>query len=117
MNFETPPVLMQADPRVKAAAGKAAVMYGPVVYCAEGCDNTGSKLHELYLSSDANFEIKFDDTFKSNIIIADGFKKLSCGSLYSPVDSNYEKTKIKLIPFAYHANRGASDMMVWLNLK
>lgn len=117
VNFEMRPVLMQADPRVKAAAGKAAVMYGPVVYCAEGGDNTGSKLHELYLSSDANFEIKFDDTFKSNIIIADGFKKLSCGSLYSPVDSNYEKTKIKLIPFAYHANRGASDMMVWLNLK
>lgn len=37
--FETPAHYVYANPQVRADAGKAAIMRGPLVYCLEECDN------------------------------------------------------------------------------
>lgn len=39
LSLDMPPCFVEANPAVKADAGKVAVMRGPVVYCAEECDN------------------------------------------------------------------------------
>ncbi|MGI6316590.1 MAG: glycoside hydrolase family 127 protein [Christensenellales bacterium] len=41
LNFSMPPVIRQADPRIRETAGRVAVTRGPLVYCAEETDNPG----------------------------------------------------------------------------
>ncbi len=115
VDFIMTPTVMQANPKVKSTAGKVAVMYGPIVYCAEGCDNTCGRLHEQFINSNGEFEVSYCDELGANVICADGYKKASTPSLYSPLSDDFEKIKLKLIPFAYHANREECDMTVWLN--
>ena len=47
-------------------------------------------------------------------------KLLQSGSwkntLYKEVNTNYKPVKIKLIPYYAWANRGKTDMTVWMNL-
>jgi DUF1680 family protein len=39
------------------------------------------------------------------------------GDLFQKVDNVYEKTRISLVPYYAFANRGESDMLVWLRYK
>ena len=39
------------------------------------------------------------------------------GGLFQKVDNVYEKTRIRMIPYFAFANRGESDMLVWLRYK
>ena len=48
VTFDLTPRKVWADPRVLRAAGQAAVMKGPVVFCAEGVDN-GENLRDITL--------------------------------------------------------------------
>ena len=63
--------LYSANPEVLYCDNKAALMLGPVVYCAEGVDN-GANLHRLYLSKVLNANVSYDE-FKLNIVEVDGY--------------------------------------------
>ena len=110
------PVLYTANASVSDCANKAALMLGPVVYCAEGIDNH-VKLHRIYLSKDLNAEIKYSIEFMLNTIEADGYIRKSSESLYEPLTEEFEVQRIKLIPYGAFANRGETDMKVWLNYR
>ena len=61
ISMEMPPRVVRADPRVRSAIGKIAVMRGPVVYCLEEADN-GNDLHCLEMAADATLsEMRRDD--------------------------------------------------------
>ena len=61
ISMEMPPRVVRADPRVRSAIGKIAVMRGPVVYCLEEADN-GNDLHGLEMAADAPLtEMRRDD--------------------------------------------------------
>lgn len=115
VNFEMKPVLIESSEKVWENAGKAAVMMGPVVYCAEAIDN-GPNLWSLYVSRKMNPEISFSEYYCGNVICADGYTKKS-DTLYSRLSDSYEPVKIKLIPYAAFANRGETNMLVWLNYR
>ncbi len=113
VNFIMKPVFMEANTGVHNNVGKVAVMYGPVVYCAESCDNT-KNLEELFICNDFKAEASFDEYFDANILSVKGVRKISCKELYAPVSDNYEDYTIKMIPYAAFANRGESNMCVWM---
>ena len=46
LELDMSPVLLEADPRIHADAGRAALQRGPVVYCVEGADHEGA-VHDL----------------------------------------------------------------------
>ncbi len=59
----------------------------------------------------------YDDHFGANVIIAEGFKKINSG-LYTKYDkNNFEKTRLKFIPYFGFANRGETDMQVFVKVK
>ena len=116
LRLEMKPVLYTANASVSDCANKAALMLGPVVYCAEGIDNH-VKLHRIYLSKDLNAEIKYSNEFMLNTIEADGYIRKSSESLYEPLTEEFEVQRIKLIPYGAFANRGETDMKVWLNYR
>lgn len=91
-------------------------MRGPIVYCAEKVDNK-YKIHELYLSDTENVKLNYNDDFYAYEITLNGYVKQKTNSLYYRYNDNFEKTDVKLIPYYCFANRGISEMMVWLNKK
>ncbi len=106
-----------ADTRVRSCAGKTAVMYGPVLYCAEAVDN-GEGLFNLSVLKNGNYDVKFSPEYFSNVLEIDGLRREYTDSLYSS-EENYKEipVRIKLIPYFAFANRGETDMTVWLRDK
>ena len=114
IEFDMTPFVLYADPRVIRDEGKACVMRGPVVYCAEGIDN--GVLHSLTLKTPLEITEKTDEYYGLVTLEAAGFKKQNfSGSIYSKTPPVAEKTTVKLIPYNSFANRGETDMAVWLD--
>ena len=116
LNLEMKPVLIEANSKVIADAGKVALMCGPIVYCAEAIDNI-ENLHSLYLSKKLNATENYSEYFRANMIEVDGYILKDFDELYRVVNRQYEKCRVKMIPYYGFANRGESNMSVWLNFK
>jgi len=115
VEFKMEPTLIWANPNVRENFGKAAVMYGPVVYCAEEVDNRD--MFSMLLCRDLNANVTFDEAFGMNVINADAYRVRGSEELYRAEEFNSERTRIKLIPYYCFANRGESDMRVWFPIK
>jgi uncharacterized protein len=83
-----------ADPRVKANVGRAAIMRGPIVYCAEGVDN-GGKAMELKLPADVELKAEHRDDLLGGVTV------IKAGD-------------VTLVPYFAWDNRAAGEMAVWL---
>ncbi|MDO5479258.1 MAG: glycoside hydrolase family 127 protein [Clostridia bacterium] len=114
INLGMKPMLVEADPRVYDDYGKAALIFGPLVYCIEGVDN--KEIFALSIQSDTSFETEFDEGFGLYRIKAKGIRKNGDGKLYSPLKGEKEDDTLEFIPYSCFANRGESDMKVWIEL-
>ena len=108
--------LIQASPYVHENAGRVALKAGPLVYCAEAVDN-GSHLRNIKVDKDLNAAYTFDDIIGANTITVDGYRPVDNGKLYSEYDEKLESQRIKFIPYYAFANRGESEMLVWVDVK
>ncbi len=113
------PHFVVAHPGVTGNVGKAAVMRGPIVYCAEQADN-GAGVASM----------AFSDTLtcrESEAFTRDGAMALTVkgrkaafaesDTLYQTELPVWENTDIKLIPYYLWANRGEGEMRVYLNVR
>ncbi len=100
-----------ADARVKDDAGRAAVLRGPLVYCAEGVDNNHFT-RNLILPDEVAAKVEYEkELFDGlNVIKFNGQKKIGD-------DNSTADTEITLIPYYGWAQRGANEMTVWLPRK
>lgn len=108
--------LVAANPAVEADVGRVALCRGPLVYCAEKIDN-GTALNNLSISEKLNAEISFNEEMQAYTVEADGFEDAATDALYRTYRNDLVPRRIKLIPYFAFANRGASDMLVWLRIK
>ncbi len=115
VEFEMRPVLVCTDDRVRANRGRAAVQYGPVVYCAEGIDN-GGDVHSLVINTESpDWSVESCDTCGCMKLSVNGYRKVRQGEgLYSELDESLEPARISLIPYYAYANRGSADMTVFM---
>lgn len=110
LEFKVEVKLIKCSNRVRANVGKIAVTKGPFVYCIEEVDN-GKNLQMLKLDTSGNFINNGDE------IIADGYREKEDNSLYSSYKTaEYEKVKIKLIPYYRWGNRGENEMSVYIRI-
>lgn len=116
INFEMKPLLIESNSLVRNNANKVAIQYGPFVYCIESVDNCDN-LYQLYIDKNIQYELEFDKFFNANVLKFKGYKKVTSDKLYDFVSNVYEDYIIKAIPYAGYANRGESNMLVWLNYK
>ena len=104
-----------ADPRVIRNAGRVCFMRGPIVYCAEAVDNPNG-LHSYKVSPSATVSERFDEVFGLMTLTLPAKRLIPFdGDLYSNKPPKEEEETLKLIPFNCFANRGESDMLVWLH--
>ncbi|MCQ2388354.1 MAG: glycoside hydrolase family 127 protein [Kiritimatiellae bacterium] len=86
---------VKAHSAVKQDVGRLAVMRGPIVYCAEGCDN-GGKAYDATLPADATFT---DDAITIG------------GKTYPALKAS---NGLKLVPYCLWDNREpGNEMQVW----
>lgn len=106
---------VSANPCVRENVGRMALLRGPVVYCIEGVDN-GERLNRIEVSVDA-----FQDATEA--LDFHGLHSVSLPALrlkenqvlyFDATDSAYDPIRIKCIPYFAFANRGESDMLVWM---
>ena len=107
---------VQANPLVRQCCGRVAVCRGPVVYCAEGVDNP-LPLKGLLIDPTVKGRVVESKGFGLPEIHLDGYRRPASDKLYYDYNDDYEYQDIKLIPYYAYANRGESDMIVWLTKK
>lgn len=136
LTFSMPVELMQANPKVRADAGKVAMQRGPVVYCLEQEDNgenlsalrldVGSRMEAVEQGAGWMKEAGKNPMLSANglleqipVIIAKGFRIVENnweGSLYCPYALREEAVTIKAIPYFLWGNRRPGEMLVWVRV-
>lgn len=115
INFDMQPVFYYADPRIRADAGKAALMYGPVLYCMEKVDNEYD-LFDITVDTSKDITLAEDSFFECNDLVACGY--VSADEMISGLygirkPAAKKEIEVRFIPYRCFANRGESDMCVW----
>ena len=114
LSLAMPVTLMEANPYVIENAGRVAVTRGPIVYCLEACDN-GELLPDVQIQNTENAEIRFDEFFQADCILLDGWRHEPTAALYQKVGSSrLIPQRLEFIPYFGFANRGETEMQVWI---
>src|SRR5208283_1331934 len=113
-------------PEVRELTRKLAIRRGPLVYCAESCDN-GAGLHLLTLEpgAEAAVEHRPDLMGGTCVVHAKGFRSAAHASkgkapgLYQVVDQRQARKPVRIAAIPYHqwGNREPNgEMTVWLRV-
>ena len=119
LNLKATLKFMKANRKVRYDAGKIAVTYGPIVYCAEEIDNC-NMLYNLLIKDSNNFrresfKHKGLELFKLTV---DGYVEIdNDDSLYHENNIELKNKEINLVPYHYWGNRGLGEMQVWFRIK
>jgi DUF1680 family protein len=115
--------LMESNPLVEETRNQVAVKRGPIVYCLESNDlQNNEQLSSISIPTNTKWTSKLSKIGNAEMLTLDGTvktlgKKEWKNSLYKPINSKSSAlTKITLIPYFAWANRGQSEMSVWLPL-
>lgn len=119
VEMDMTPTLMASHVGVYRNIGKAALRRGPVIYCAEAVDHP-CDLHTLTFdrAKVAEAKVSENEDFGLPTLTLDGFRRVSpTDALYAPLEECFEPQTLRLIPYSCFANRGESDMLVFLNYR
>jgi len=116
--YDLHPRYVVSHPRVSDNVGKAAVMRGPLVYCAEQADN-GPGVACLRLPHIPAFTESEAFSDGAVQLTARGTRAAFSGgeALYQDRLPRWEEADIRLIPYFLWANRGEGEMRVYLNVQ
>jgi DUF1680 family protein len=122
LELQMPVQLVEADPRVRCNLGSVAVQRGPLVFCAESVDNPGVNLRDLELKARPSLRAAFRPDLLQGVLTLrakgrDVPPEAPRGPLYRPAGSfspSWRDVEVTLIPYYAWANRGPSQMVVWM---
>lgn len=121
LTLEMPVTLLESNPLVEETKNQVTVKRGPVVYCIESSDLPNESVFDVVIPATIKMQpvpMKIDN---GNVMALSGDAKLLqrtnwANSLYKEVSTKLTPIKIKLIPYFAWANRGQTDMTVWMPL-
>lgn len=112
LELDMPVTVIAANRQVHECAGRVAVTRGPVVYCMEGVDN-GDDLKSVSIDPAGAFQLAESEFLLPNIVTT-GWIPKSSDALYSTASDCFDAIPLKLIPYYAFANRGTTEMHVWI---
>lgn len=115
-----PATLLESNPLVEETKNQVTVKRGPVVYCLESTDLPNANVFDIAIPASIKFQSASMKIDGGNVVTLIGDAKMLLpanwkNALYK-VNTNYKPVKIKLIPYYAWANRGKTDMTVWMPL-
>ncbi|MCL4202865.1 MAG: glycoside hydrolase family 127 protein [Pirellulaceae bacterium] len=116
-------LMVEAHPLVEETRNHAAVLRGPMVYCLESADlPAGVRLDDVRLPRQPAWQVRHDaDLLRGVTVLQTEARQLPPSSpspaLYRPVPAGATGcVSVRLIPYYAWANRGPSEMTVWIPL-
>jgi uncharacterized protein len=103
LDFAASPRLILGSPQVSADRGRAAIAYGPLIYCVESVDNPGVDVHSATIAAQAPLRAERRPDLLGGI---DVIKTATVNG-----------RELTAVPYYAWANRGVSDMEVWLKVR
>jgi uncharacterized protein len=119
--FDMPATLIESNPMVEETRNQVTVKRGPVVYCLESNDLPQQKVFDVVIPASIKLQPVAMKIADGNVMALTGEARLLDqnqwnNTLYKEVNTKLKPVSIKLIPYYAWANRGKSDMTVWLPL-
>jgi DUF1680 family protein len=115
--------LIEANPLVEETLGQIAVKLGPIVYCLESPDlPDGVRITDIGVPTDNIFLARYDQRLLGGVVVLDATLRAKSTAVWTNqlyrefTRPAYRPIKTKLIPYSVWANRGKSEMSVWLPL-
>jgi uncharacterized protein len=124
LDLPMPPRLMEANPLVEEDANQVAIQRGPVVYCLESPDlPRDTRLADVVVPADIHLTARYDQQLLDGIVVLEGQALAHPaenwkGKLYREFQpAGLRPVSVRFIPYSVWANRGPSEMSVWLPLE
>lgn len=120
LKLDMPATLVEANPLVEETRNQVAVKRGPLVYCIESTDlGQDQSLADIIIPASIRLQPQPMKVENGHVMALEGEARLLQqtnwnNSLYKTLNTTSKPIKIKLIPYYAWANRGSSDMSVWL---
>ncbi len=119
--MEMPVEVIQANPKVRANAGKVALQRGPLVYCLEEVDNEPI-LSALSIDTNSALNAEIDESLAEGTIVIRGkaFRTNAHNwgdALYKTYFENEREAEFKAVPYFMWGNREQGEMIVWIRKK
>ncbi len=119
--LDMPVTLLESNPLVEETKNQVTVKRGPIVYCLESADLPKQNVFDVLIPATIKLQpvpMKIDI---GNVMALTGEARLLQNTnwkntLYKEVNTATTPIKIKLIPYYAWANRGQTDMTVWMPL-
>ncbi len=99
LTIKIKPNLIESDPRIKDNRGRAAISYGPLIYCLEQKDNKKFDIFRTIIPRNQEFVVKYKSELLGGINIING--------------KNSNNEIFTVIPYFAWSNRGADKMQIW----
>lgn len=115
-HMDMPVRRIYANPLVRADAGCAAFMRGPVVYAFEGIDN-GEALQTIRIPRDEEVKaLPYDPELLGGIVPLEvsALQKEIPDTLYCEQPPAEKPVKLRAVPYYAWSNRGLTHMRVWM---
>ncbi len=112
LNLPMPVRRVAANEAVQADRGRVALQRGPIVYCLESPDNPDVNVRSLMLSDDAPVTASFEAELLHGVEVLRGHGFLVTRDDQGQLVKTAEN--FQAIPYYAWANRGRSQMMVWV---
>ena len=121
LNMDMPATLIESNPLVEETRNQVTVKRGPIVYCLESSDLPQQKIFDVVIPSNIKLQPVAMKLADGNVMALTGEARLLeqnqwNNTLYKEVNTKLKPINIKLIPYYAWANRGKTDMTVWLPL-
>lgn len=119
LSLSMPVVLLESNPLVEETKNQVAVRRGPLVYCLESPDlPAGKNVFDIIIPVATKWQPRQMKIDKGAVMALEGEVRCRPGEwknvLYRELTTAATPVKIRLIPYYAWANRGKSDMTVWM---
>ena len=121
LDLPMPVRLIEANPLVEEDVNQVAVQRGPVVYCLESPDlPRGTLLSDVIIPANISLRARYDQRLLGGVTVVEGQGLARpaadwTGKLYREFQpADLKPVKVRFIPYSVWANRGPSEMTVWV---
>lgn len=118
--LDMPATLIEANPLVEETRNQVTVKRGPIVYCLESADlDKKLNVFDIAIPAAAQWKPVAMKIDKGNVMALQGEARLLqnntwTNTLYKEVNTTTKPVTVRLIPYFAWANRGKTDMTVWM---
>jgi len=111
--------LLEGHPRIEEVRNQVAIKRGPVVYCVESPDlPANTDILDVYLPVKSDLEAQYRPDFLGGLTTISGdvmLRKDKKEGMYRTLEKpKWETVKTSFVPYFAWANRGLSEMTVWM---